>query len=72
MNLRNSLTTYFILQVVYLGDKGGSTVAECVRRIMNSTMRSRLGQVFNMNGAQRHGKEGFKPTKVFDIVYSKY
>ncbi|XP_043212048.1 uncharacterized protein LOC122391391 isoform X3 [Amphibalanus amphitrite] len=55
--------------VLYLGDKGGSTVGECVRRVMAQLMRSGLGQRFNMNGAQRHGKTGFRATKLYTVVY---
>lgn len=60
------------LQVLYLGNKGGDTVGETVRRVMASTMRSSVGQLFNMHGAQRHGKEGFSNKKLFEVVCSKY
>ena len=57
--------------MLYLGEKGGTSIGECVRRVMSTVMKSGLGQRFNMNGAQRHGKTGFKSTKMFDIVFSK-
>ena len=55
-------------QVLYLGDKGGSTVGECVRRVMAEVMKSYLGQLFDMNGAERHRKTGFRTTKVYTVV----
>ena len=46
-------------------------VGETVRRVMASIMRSSVGQLFNMHGAQLHGKEGFSNKKLFDVVCSK-
>ena len=58
--------------MLYLGDKDGSTVGECVRRVKAEVMKSCLGRLFNMNGAQRDGKAGFRATKLYTVVYSKH
>ena len=58
-----------MLQVQYLGDKGGTTVYETVGLVMRELLTSRLGMRFNMKGAARHQKLGLRPTKLFVVIY---
>jgi hypothetical protein len=56
--------------VAFLGDVGGRTLEEIVRRIMPRIMVNDLSLQFNMDGLR--GKFGFAKSNLFDVVFSEY
>ena len=59
----------FLSPVQYLGDNRGTTVYQTLELVLKELMTSRLGLLFNMNGATRHGKPGLRRTKLFVVLY---
>ena len=55
------------VQVGVLGDIGGHTVDDMVRRTMQFVMKNQLAMEFNIFG--RNGKTAFGTSALFNIIY---
>ena len=59
-----------VLQIGVIGDIGGRTFVQAVRRAMRFCMSNNLAEAFNMIGSKQ--KRAFGGTQLFKIVYSRY
>lgn len=59
-----------VFQVCVLGDLGGRTVDEAIKRMMKFLITNDVTMMCNFSG--RHGKKPFGSSQLFDVVYSTF
>lgn len=57
-------------QIAAVADIGGATVDGATRRMMAFLLEHKFSRGFNFLG--RNGKRGFKPLKLFEVVYGRW
>ena len=57
-------------QVAMVADIGGTSLEDCVKRMMGFLMSNPLALQYNLSGAR--GKRRFKELPLFNVLYGKF